>query len=118
MDKDLWPHLKSRLHQVFETKTRDEWVCALMEHTDDVCFAPVLTMSEAAEHPHNQARSTFVELGGVQQPAPAPRFSRTTAEVSSLPAHPGQHSREVLADWGVSDARIEEVLGNGAVKAG
>ena len=100
---------------MFETKTRDEW-CAIMEHTD-VCFAPVLTMSEAAEHPHNVARDTFVEVGGVPQPAPAPRFSRTTPEVKSAPAHPGQHSREILADWGVPAARIDEVLASGGVKA-
>ncbi len=116
MDKALWPHLKTRLRHVFATKTRDEW-CALMEHTD-VCFAPVLTMSEAAEHPHNAARNTFVERNGTVQPAPAPRFSRTQAEIGAAPAHPGQHSREVLVDWGLPTARIDEVLGNGAVKAG
>ena len=75
MDSSSWPHLKERLAEVFATKTRAEW-CELMEHTD-VCFAPVLTMSEAAEHPHNVERGTFIEVGGVKQPAPAPRFSRT-----------------------------------------
>ena len=74
MDRGAWPELKERLREVFLTKTRDEW-CALMEHTD-VCFAPVLTIPEAAAHPHNVARSTFVEVGGISQPAPAPRFSR------------------------------------------
>jgi alpha-methylacyl-CoA racemase len=116
MDKDLWPHLKTRLHRVFETKTRDEW-CILMEHTD-VCFAPVLTMSEAATHPHNVARNSFIEVGGVTQPRPAPRFSRTEPVVVSPPAHPGQHSREILTDWGIATVRIDEVLGNGAVKGG
>ncbi len=116
MDRDLWPHLKTRIRQVFETKTQDEW-CKIMEHTD-VCFAPVLTMSEAAEHPHNIAREAFIEVGGITQPAPAPRFSRTVAEVVSPGAHPGQHSREILADWGVAGARIDEVLANGAVKGG
>ena len=114
MDKDLWPHLKSRLIRVFEGKTRDEW-CAIMEHTD-VCFAPVLTMSEAAEHPHNVDRGTFIEVGGVVQPAPAPRFSRTTAEVSRPPAHAGQHTREVLADWGVDADAIDQLFASGAVK--
>jgi alpha-methylacyl-CoA racemase len=114
MDKDLWPHLKSRLIRVFEEKTRDEW-CAIMEHTD-VCFAPVLTMSEAAAHPHNVDRGTFIEVGGVVQPAPAPRFSRTTAEVSRPPAHAGQHTREVLADWGVEPAAIDQLFASGAVK--
>jgi alpha-methylacyl-CoA racemase len=115
MDKTNWPKLKERIAEVFETKTRDEW-CAIMEHTD-VCFAPVLTMSEAAEHPHNVARNMIIEVGGVPQPAPAPRFSRTVPEVKSTPAHPGQHSREILADWGVPAARIDEVLASGGVKA-
>ena len=81
MDVTSWPGLKQRLREVFRTKTRDEW-CALMEHTD-VCFAPVLTIDEAAGHPHNVARKTFVEVGGISQPAPAPRFSRTQAELSA-----------------------------------
>jgi alpha-methylacyl-CoA racemase len=114
MDKDLWPHLKTRLEQVFHTKTRDEW-CAIMEHTD-VCFAPVLTMSEAVAHPHNQARGTFVEVAGVVQPAPAPRFSRTVAEIASPPAHPGRHTRDVLADWGIPAGDIDALVASGAVR--
>jgi alpha-methylacyl-CoA racemase len=114
MDKDLWPVLKSRLETIFHRKTRAEW-CALMEHTD-VCFAPVLTMSEAVEHPHNQARNTFVDVAGVVQPAPAPRFSRTTVEIQRPPAHPGQHTREVLADWGVDGSAIDKLFETGAVK--
>jgi alpha-methylacyl-CoA racemase len=86
MDATLWPSLKERLKEVFLTKTRDEW-CSIMEHTD-VCFAPVLTMSEAAKHPHNVARSTFVEVEGVTQPAPAPRFSRTSTEIQRPPGAP------------------------------
>jgi alpha-methylacyl-CoA racemase len=113
MDKTMWPHLKERLREVMRSRTRDEW-CAIMEHTD-VCFAPVLTMSEAAEHPHNVERGTFIEVAGVTQPRPAPRFSRTVPEVRSAPAHPGQHSREVLADWGVPTDRIEALLASGAV---
>ena len=80
MDAARWPRLKERLAEVFAGKTRDEW-CALMEGTD-VCFAPVLTMSEAAAHPHNVARSTIVEVAGVRQPAPAPRLSRTPGAVA------------------------------------
>jgi len=113
MDRAQWPHLKDRLRDVMLTKTRDEW-CTLMEHTD-VCFAPVLTMSEAAQHPHNVARGTFVEVAGATQPAPAPRFSRTVAEIDSPPAHAGQHSRQILVDWGFDSDRIESLVAGGAV---
>jgi alpha-methylacyl-CoA racemase len=115
MDRARWPALKERIAEVFASKTRDEW-CALMEHTD-VCFAPVLTMSEAAKHPHNVERGTFVELDGMTQPAPAPRFSRSTPEVARPPAHPGQHTREVLADWGIPADRIEALVAAGAIAA-
>jgi len=113
LDRAAWPQLKERLAELFRSKTRDEW-CALMEHTD-VCFAPVLTMSEAYDHPHNVARGTFVELDGIRQPAPAPRFSRTALAIERPPAHPGQHTREVLADWGLAAERIDELVGRGAV---
>jgi len=113
MDQSMWPGLKERLRELFRTKSRAEW-CALMEHTD-VCFAPVLTMGEAAEHPHNVERGTFIDVAGVRQPRPAPRFSRTEPVVESAPAHPGQHSREILTDWGIPAARIDEVLGSKAV---
>ena len=113
MDQSQWPHLKERLRDVMRSKTRDEW-CSIMEATD-VCFAPVLTMSEAAAHPHNVERQTFIEVAGVQQPAPAPRYSRTTTEVVSAPAHPGQHSKEILTDWGLTTDRIEALLSSKAV---
>ena len=80
----------------------------------DVCFAPVLTMSEAAKHPHNVERGTFVDVNGHTQPAPAPRFSRTVPEIARASAHPGQHTAEVLRDWGVSG--IDEKLASGAAK--
>ena len=114
MDKGNWPALKVRIGEVFASKTRDEW-CAIMEHTD-VCFAPVLTMSEAAAHPHNIARESFVEIGGVLQPVPAPRFSRTEAVVTRPPAHPGQHTRDILADWGFTASEIDGLHTSGAVK--
>ncbi len=79
MDKAQWGPLKAKLTALFLGKTRDEW-CALMEMTD-VCFAPVLSMAEAPSHPHNAARGTFIEVGGVMQPAPAPRYSLTVADV-------------------------------------
>lgn len=113
MDKSQWPHLKKRIAEVFRTKTRDEW-CSIMEATD-VCFAPVLTMSEAAAHPHNVERHMIIDIAGVKQPAPAPRFSRTVPEVSGPPAHPGQHTREILTEWGFDAARIEALLASGAV---
>jgi alpha-methylacyl-CoA racemase len=114
MDRSQWTHLKARLTDVFLTKTQAEW-CAIMEATD-VCFAPVLTMSQAAQHPHNVERKTFVEHAGVVQPAPAPRFSRTQGELTSAPAHAGQNSREVLERCGFSAAKIDELLSSGAVK--
>jgi len=111
-DKTRWPRLKERLAAIIATKTRDEWVAEL-EGTD-VCFAPVLKMSDAAKHPHNVARGTFIDVAGQVQPAPAPRFSRTAATVDIPPAHPGQHTREVLTDWGISAERIEALLASGA----
>jgi alpha-methylacyl-CoA racemase len=115
MDKSTWPHLKQRLADLFATKSRDEW-CSVMEATD-VCFAPVLTMTEAARHPHNVARGTFVDSAGATQPAPAPRFSRTPGEIAAPPAHPGQHSVEILRDWGFDAARIDELIASRAVVA-
>ena len=115
MDSARWPELKERIAGLFRTKTRDEW-CEIMEHTD-VCFAPVLRMSEAAAHPHNVERNTFIEVGGVTQPAPAPRFSRTAPAVSQPPAHAGQHTRDVLLDWGIPGERVDALLESGAAKA-
>jgi alpha-methylacyl-CoA racemase len=116
MDKSGWPDLKTRLAELFATKPRDAW-CALMEGTD-VCFAPVLTMTESAEHPHNIERETFVNIAGTMQPAPAPRFSRTPGEIVSPPAHAGQHSVAILRDWGFDAARIDALIVGRAVVAG
>jgi alpha-methylacyl-CoA racemase len=116
MDKSSWPSLKQSLGDLFATKPRDEW-CALMEATD-VCFAPVLTMSEAAAHPHNVERGTFIDVAGTTQPAPAPRFSRTAPEVTMAPAHPGQHSEEILRDCGFDGGRIERLIATRVVVAG
>ena len=100
MHTPAWPELKQKLAAVFLTKTRAEW-CAIMEGTD-ICFAPVLDMAEAPQHPHNQARQNFIEVDGVTQPAPAPRFSRSVPDVPQPPAQPGQHSEDILRDWGVT----------------
>ena len=114
MDRAEWPALKNRLTELFAQRTRAEW-CELMEETD-VCFAPVLTMTEAAQHPHNVERNTFIDVAGTVQPAPAPRFSRTVPEVSRPPAHAGAHTVDVFADWGVSSAQIDAWTAAGAVK--
>lgn len=100
MDRTQWPQLKEKLIAIFKTKTRDEW-CEIMEGTD-ICFAPVLSMAEAPHHPHNKERETFVEVEGVTQPAPAPRFSKTPGAIQGRPAGRGEHTEEILADWGVS----------------
>jgi alpha-methylacyl-CoA racemase len=113
MDRTQWPAMKARVAAIFKTKTRDEW-CRIMEGTD-VCFAPVLAMSEAPSHPHNVRRKTFVEIAGMVQPAPAPRFSRTAPEVARPPAHAGQHSAEVLADFGFAAAEIETLRASKAI---
>jgi alpha-methylacyl-CoA racemase len=100
MDRSKWGPLKAKLTAIFKGKTRDEW-CAIMEGTD-ICFAPVLSMAEAPSHPHNVERKTFVEIEGVVQPAPAPRFSGTPAEIQRRPAGLGEHTDEILRDWHVS----------------
>ena len=100
--------------EIFRSKTRDEW-CALMEHTD-VCFAPVLSLEEAPKHPHNVERGTFVESHGVLQPAPAPRFSRTSPDIQRPPSHAGQHTDEVLAQFGFDADRIAKLRDAGAVR--
>ena len=107
LDRTKWPEMREVLRAVFRTKTRDEW-CAIMEGTD-VCFAPVLSMEEAPKHPHNRARGTFVEIDGVIQPGPAPRFSRTPAEVQGPPAQPGQHTDAVLSEWGFTAKEIDDL---------
>ena len=99
-----WPDLKAKFAALFATRTRADW-CALLEGTD-ACFAPVLDMDEAPAHPHNAARGTFVDVAGVTQPAPAPRFSRTPGQAGSPPGGPGGHAAAVLADWGWDAAAI------------
>jgi len=112
-DRTQWPAMKERFVELFKTKTREEW-CELMEGSD-VCFAPVLSMTEAPAHPHNQTRGTFLERNGVVQPSPAPRFDRTPGGISRPPSHAGQHTDEVLADWGVDAATIAKLHETGAI---
>jgi alpha-methylacyl-CoA racemase len=99
-----WPGLRARLAEVFRSRTRDEW-CALLEGTD-ACFAPVLALDEAPEHPHHRARGTFIEIDGVVQHAPSPRFSRTAAEVPEGMRPLGGDGEAVLASLGYSDSEI------------
>ena len=112
-DKTRWPDEKKKLAEVFRTRTRDEW-CALLEGTD-ACFAPVLTPVEAPDHPHNRARGTFVELAGVPQPAPAPRFSRSAAPTPAPATHPGGDTDAVLAGWGFDVDEVARLRDLGAV---
>jgi alpha-methylacyl-CoA racemase len=112
-DRANWPERKAQLTELIKQKTRDEW-CEIMEGTD-VCFAPVLSMDEAHLHPHNQVRKTFVEYEGVVQPAPAPRFSRTSPEIQRPPSFAGQHTDEALAEWGFDADRIAALRESGAI---
>ncbi|MGF1597799.1 MAG: CaiB/BaiF CoA transferase family protein [Acidimicrobiales bacterium] len=113
MDRNQWPAMKERVAAVIKTKTRDEW-CAIMEHSD-VCFAPVLSMDEATRHPHNVERKTFVDAFGLTQAAPAPRFSRTEPELTRPAPHPGQHTDEILAQFGFTDDDIDKLHQTGAI---
>ena len=113
MSREDWPDLKKEIAKVFLNKTRDEW-CDLMEGTD-VCFAPVLSMWEAPQHPHNIARKTFIELEGLDQPAPAPRFSKTISEVRSPPALAGEHTDEILNEIGIDSDQIKTLRTQGGV---
>jgi len=112
-DRSRWPELKEKVAAVVATRTRDEWDVVL-EGTD-VCYAPVLAVSEAAEHPHNVARGTFVDIGGIVQPGPAPRLSATPGEVRRPPPHEGQHTDELLAEAGLGDDEVAALRESGAV---
>lgn len=113
MDSAAWPAHKARLTELFLQKTRDQW-CEIMEGSD-ICFAPVLDLTEAPNHPHNVARGSFVEVDGVIQPGPAPRFSRTPGQVQSPPAARGEHTSEALADWGFSAEELAKLSANGVI---
>jgi alpha-methylacyl-CoA racemase len=112
-DKQHWASLRGKLEALFITQPRDHW-CALLEGTD-VCFAPVLDLQEAPTHPHNVARQSFVEIDGVTQPAPAPRFSRTPSSVQAPAAIAGEHSEAILNDWGFNSSEISALKQGGAI---
>ena len=107
MDRSAWPQLREKLATAIAAKTQAEWR-EIMEGTD-VCFAPVLDLEEAPMHPHNVARETFVEVAGVIQPAPAPRFSATPGAIQGPPPAIGAHDREALLDWGFTPEEIAAV---------
>ncbi len=113
MDRTRWLANKAPVEELFKRKTRDEW-CAELEGTD-VCFAPVLSMKEAPEHPHNRERKTFVEREGMVQPSPAPRFSRTAPEIQGPPPNAGTHTNEALADWGFDSSEIDALRSQKAI---
>jgi alpha-methylacyl-CoA racemase len=111
MDRNAWPALKEKIAAVIRTKSRDEWDAIMLG--SDVCYAPVLSLAEAPKHPHNVARKTFVEIDGVTQPAPAPRFSRTPAEVKGPPE--GANNQAALGSWGFSQDEIRALESSGAI---
>ncbi len=113
MSRADWPANKEKVAAVFKGRTRAEW-CEIMEGTD-VCFAPVLSLSEAPEHPHMAARGSFVEVAGLTQPAPAPRFSATPAGEPCPPVHPGDSTTEILRELGLDDDEIDRLRASGAV---
>lgn len=113
MDKSRWLEMKEKLARLFKSRTRDQW-CALLEGTD-ACVAPVLDWDEAKRHPHNVARNVYVEIDGLVQPAPAPRFSRTPGQARPTPQGIGQHTREVLLDAGFAEAEIERLTTAGVL---
>jgi alpha-methylacyl-CoA racemase len=114
MDRDTWPAMKERFTQVFAAKTRKEWE-AIFEGSD-ACVAPVLSPAEAPDHPHNKFRETFIEVAGVVQPSPSPRFEGTPGSIRRPPPNPGQHGDEALAEWGLADGEVSELRRSGAIR--
>ena len=112
-DRDAWPDMCGRMAEIFKSRTRDEW-CEVMQGFE-VCFAPVLAMNEVLGDPQNAARGSFLELDGVLQPAPAPKFSRTIPEVRGRPPHSGEHTEEALAAWGIPEEDIATLREAGVV---
>jgi alpha-methylacyl-CoA racemase len=113
LDRKRWPEAKAKLQARFKTRTREEW-CRLLEGSD-ACFAPVLSLDEAPAHPHNIARGTFVEVDGIVQPAPAPRFSRTPAGKPTPPELPGERGNASLAQWGLTPDEIDALKRSGVL---
>jgi alpha-methylacyl-CoA racemase len=113
MDRSQWPALKARIATLIRTRTSAEWVAFFAGH--EVCFAPVLSMSQARAHPHNVERRTFIDVDGAPQPAPAPRFSRTPSAIPSAPVAAGADTGVALAQWGFADAEVSALQASGAI---
>jgi alpha-methylacyl-CoA racemase len=113
MDTAAWPALKQRFAALFRTKTSDEWTRVFAGH--EVCFAPVLSMSQARAHPHNVERATFVDVEGAPHPAPAPRFSRTPSAVQGAAVAPGAHTGTALLEWGFGPDDVAALKATGAI---
>jgi alpha-methylacyl-CoA racemase len=114
LDPARWPELSERVAEVVRQRTRDEWDAILRD--TDVCYAPVLSLSEAPSHPHHRARGTFVEVDGVAQAAPAPRFSRTPTAAPRPRTAAGADTRAVLSDFGFADAEVDALVEAGTVE--
>jgi alpha-methylacyl-CoA racemase len=112
-DRDQWPHMHARYAEMFRLRTRDEWT--VLFEGSDACAGPVLTFTEAAEHPHNAARGTFFRQDGVLQAAPAPRFGRTPAASPRPPGAPGADTHAVLLESGATDEEIRQWQAAGAL---
>ena len=112
-DRACWPAHRAAFNARFATRTRDEWAAQFAG--SDACVTPVLSLTEAADHPHIAARNTFTSVGGVRQPAPAPRFSRTPGSISGGPRLPGQDTRTALLAWGFAQAELDRLLSDGVV---
>ena len=110
LDQEAWPLKRQKMEAIFKTKTRNQW-CEILEGTD-VCFAPVLDLEEAPDHPHNKERETFVNFEGITQPAPAPRFSRTQGTIQSSANLTGENSEEILEKWGFTNDQISDLREN------
>src|SRR5690348_4293055 len=112
-DRSGWPELRARFTEAFAGRTQAQWAEVFAD--SDACVAPVVSPRDAPAHPHNAARGTFIDVGGVIQPAPAPRFARTPSGPPSPPVRPGSDTREVLAGLGLTQAEITALRDSGAV---